>query len=155
MSPVAGGSTRGAGRERERGPATGCDRFAPALRTASAPIALWALHFALMYAGIAVGCRAGADAVLVAGLPVLQWALLGMTAPVAAWLGWTAATGIGHWLRGAGDGQAASAADDRGRAEGEGIGTGPWLGRVVTSVFALVAVIWETVPVFVLPLCGP
>lgn len=155
MSPVAGESTRGAGRGRGRGPAVAGDRFVPAVRAAAAPIAVWALHFALMYAGIAAGCRAGADVALVAGWPVLRWVLLGMTLPVVSWLGWVVAKGVVSRAPAAGDDARSRGHDDRQDAWSEGRGTGPWLGRVATSGFAFVAVVWETVPVFFLPLCGP
>lgn len=125
-----------AGGRAEATPAGTGDRFVPALRTATLPIAVWALHFAALYVGIAAGCWAGLDRVRVGAMALLPLILLAISAAVAIWLAAVVAGAIGHWRR------------------GDAV-TGPLVGRIAGAGFALVAVVWETVPVLVLPPCGP
>ncbi len=63
---------------------------------------------------------------------------MGATIPVAAWLGWVAWSS----MRRLGSNDAGSAS------------SGAAAGAVAGAVIALIAVIWETVPMLVLPLCG-
>ena len=110
------------------------DGFGTAVRTAAAPLVIWALHFTLLYVGIAAGCWAQADQVAIGGGTLLGWLLVGATIPVAAWLGWVAWSS----MRRLGSNDAGSASS----------------GAAAGAVIALIAVIWETVPMLVLPLCG-
>jgi hypothetical protein len=95
---------------------------------------IWALHFALLYVGIAAGCWARADRVAIGGGTLLGWLIVAATIPVAVWLGWVAWSSV----RRLGSNDAGSASS----------------GAAAGAAIALIAVIWETVPMLVLPLCG-
>jgi hypothetical protein len=119
------------------------DGFGAAVRSAAAPLLIWALHFALLYVGIAAGCWARADRVAIGGGTLLGWLIAAATIPVAIWLGWVAwssARRLG-WLAGS-----------PARQIGDGAGSAS-TGAAAGAVIALIAVTWETVPMLVLPLC--
>lgn len=107
------------------------------------PMAVWALHFVVVYSLVGLGCERGVLLQPVAMLPLLSWVLVLVTLlalATIAWLGWRA------WRRwnqlGA---QQASRAQPRERFM-----------RVVTlllSLLAFIAVVFTAIPMFVLPPC--
>jgi len=101
----------------------------------SAPLVLWAAHFALCYVALALGCTAILGGSMLMTPDLLRLAL-------------AAATGIavlaGLWLL-----------LRAWRAAGPGHGHGGLLGRVrlVVAGLSLVAMLWTGLPLALLPLC--
>jgi hypothetical protein len=107
--------------------------FFAGVRSGTAPLLLWALHFAYCYAGVAIGCVAGWQRGAVAGWSPLHWLLgLGSAAALAA-----AAVLLASAWRDA-------AVRDGGLLVRV---------RVVAAALALVGIGWTSAPVLVLPLC--
>lgn len=126
--------------------ATAGDGFVAACRAAAAPIALWALHFALSYGWLAAGCRAGADRVIFGGLSLLHWVLVALTLPVVCWFAWLIGRGVTAMGR-----EPAAAVTSKSTAVRS---PSAQAGRIASAAILLVAVIWETLPQWWLPLCG-
>lgn len=107
---------------------------------------VWAIHFMVVYALMEVGCVAGWDRFVVAGingvaLATLLGTLLSVPAIVAA--GWVA---YGLWRRSPRDTPPGKETADQNTHVGQA--------GVFLSVLFLLAVIFETIPVFVLRPCG-
>ena len=105
---------------------------------ASAPLWLWAAHFAFCYAAVAIGCDAGWQQVRWAGLSALQWALASASAVAIA----AAALLLLAACR---------AARHRDRDRGHG-GLAARVGMLV-AVLSLVGIVWTTAPLLWLPAC--
>jgi hypothetical protein len=104
---------------------------------ASLPLWLWAVHFALCYAGVAVGCRLGWNETVFAGASLLRWtlALASLLAlALAAWLLWRAAP--------------RRPAQRHTTASGNGLAARV---RRLSACLALVGIAWTTLPVLALP----
>jgi hypothetical protein len=106
--------------------------FRTALRS-SLPLWLWAVHFAFSYVAVAIGCRLG-------------W----QQAPDGAWsrldtilaLGSALAAGAALWLLCRACRPAASGSPGLSKRV-----------RGLASLLALLAIVWTTVPMLVLPVC--
>ena len=104
-------------------------------RTAG-PLLLWALHFAVLYVGVAAACTLRGDDVMWAGRPAI---LVALAAFSAAWIALLAAMLLRAWrdLRRAPQRQAWTTAV-----------------RAGASLLALVAVAWASVPLWFIAPCA-
>ncbi len=110
-----------------------CGFFTLAWRS-SAPLWLWAAHFAFCYAAVAVGCHAGWHETMRAGVSALGW-MLGTASVLALVL---AALSLGLACR-----RAATAHD------------GGFASRVhaLSACLAMTGIAWTSIPLLALPAC--
>ncbi|MDQ3268851.1 MAG: tellurite resistance TerB family protein [Pseudomonadota bacterium] len=113
------------------------------LTAVAVPMAVWAVHFVVVYSLVGLGCERGVLLQTVAMLPLLSWVLVLVTLAALAtiaWLGWRA------WRRWSAPGpEQAPRVQPRERFM-----------RLVTAmlaVLAFVAVVFTATPIFMLPPC--
>lgn len=107
------------------------DRFWPLTLTGTLPLLIWAAHFALAYIVAAVACTRD-----FAGGSETRWLLIGASAVAIAWLVWLTARAVRKFQR-AWEGDTTFAAVHFG-----------------VAALALIGVLWTTVPIALLPVCG-
>lgn len=107
----------------------------------AAPMAVWALHFVVVYAMQGLACAQHWQRAPLAGREAVFWWLL--LATLVA-LGVIAALGLRAW-------RALRAADDDGTAQRHRFARRVTL---AASAMALVAVAFTAIPIFLLPACG-
>lgn len=107
--------------------------FGESMRT-SAPLWLWAAHFAFCYVVVAIGCDAGWHRIEWAGRSTLQWTLA--TASVAA-IAAGAALLLAGWRH---------ARDDAHRGLAARV-------RVLVAALSLTGIAWTAAPAVLLPAC--
>ena len=123
------------------------DRTYP-LSALAAPMAVWAVHFVVVYSLVGLGCERGLLLQRVAALPMLSWNLMLVTAAalaLIAWLGWHA---LRRWraLRNRGD-----AATPPPPAPHERFMR---LATALLALLAFIAVAFTATPVFMLRPCA-
>lgn len=114
-----------------------------------APMALWALHFVLVYSLAGLACAEGWPEHRILGVRMLSWALLGSTALTFALIGWL---GQRAWRAR----RALPPTDDaRDAAECRRLARQRFASRVavVLAIIAAIAVAFTSVPMFVLSRC--
>lgn len=101
---------------------------------ASAPLWVWAAHFAFCYVAVAIGCDAGWQQLRWAGVSALQWAMASasVVAIAVATLSLLAAC--------------------RAARDSAGNGMAVRVGLLVATL-SLLGIAWTTVPVLLLPAC--
>jgi len=115
------------------------------LSALAAPMAVWAMHFVVVYSLVGLACERGLLLQRVATLPVLSWVLMLVTAVALALIGWLGWHALRRWraLRTRDDTATPSQPHER-------------FMRLVTALLALLAfnaVVFTTTPVFMLPPC--
>ena len=115
------------------------------LSALAAPMAVWAVHFVVVYSLAGLGCERGLLLQRVAMLPVLSWILMLVTAAALALiasLGWHA---LRRWLalRSGGDSATPAAPHERFMR----------LATALLALLAFIAVVFTATPVFMLPPC--
>lgn len=111
----------------------------------SVPMALWALHFVVVYGLQGVACARGAMRVGMAGVEAVTWAFALATAVALALIAWQGVRGWRGWRRAA----AARPGDD-------GAGRRRFLCAVtaITAALAAIATCFTAIPILLLPTCG-
>ena len=111
--------------------------FGSALVRMSAPLVIWALHFLVIYGLTAIACARGFAATRVLGLDAVSWGIALATFVAAGAMLFTIGVAV-RQLRPQSDGTAAFV---------------NWMSAAAGGL-ALVGVLWEAVPVLVVPVCG-
>lgn len=113
-----------------------------AIPAAIAGLIVWAAHFGFVYAVSAIACARGLAGRQLWGLPLLPTLVLGATA--LGLLG-VAAIGLLGWRR-----LRRTSAERPGDAAPQFL---PWL-TLAVALLAGLAMVWEALPVLLLPACG-
>jgi hypothetical protein len=107
------------------------DGFWPGAAKAAAPLGVWALHFAFCYVSVPLACHAGWQRVAWGPTTLLHlWLLAGTAVALAA----AALLARAAWRAAGGDGLVVTV-------------------RRVGAALAVTGIVWNAVPVFVLPAC--
>jgi amino acid transporter len=117
-------------------------RGIPAMIGMVAALLVWAVHFLAIYGAQATACVRAAPDTELFGQPLVPTLVLGLTAVALLAV---AAVGLLAWRR-LPSGMTAQAGEEQPRFL-------RWL-TVGTALFAALAILWETLPVLVLPPCG-
>ncbi len=107
------------------------DRFLPLTLRGILPLLIWAAHFALAYVIAAVACMRDFT-----GESETRWLLIVASAAAIAWLAWLTVDAVRKLQRAPGQ-DATFAAVQFG-----------------VAALALIGVLWTTVPIALLPVCG-
>jgi hypothetical protein len=111
--------------------------FGAALLRMSAPLVIWAVHFLVIYGLTAIACAHGFGATRVLGIDIVSWGIGAATVVAAGAMLFTIAAAVRH-LRPQSNGTAAFV---------------HWMSAAAGGL-ALVGVLWEAMPVLIVPVCG-
>ncbi len=111
--------------------------FGSALLRMSAPLVIWALHFLVIYGLTGIACARGFAATRVLGLDAVPWGIAVATLIAAGAMLFTIGVAVRQLRR-------------RSHSTDAFV---HWMSAAAGGL-ALVGVLWEAVPVFIVPVCG-
>ena len=117
------------------------------LSLVAAPMVVWALHLLVVYSLEGLACARGWPLAPVAGMSRFNWLLVLVTAPALGTVAWLMSRG---WR----DARDPPASRDTGTGAARRQRLLAWVAMALAAV-AAIAIVFATVPVFMLPPCTP